>query len=91
LGRNQPENDRLLALARSRPDGEWTLLEPDNFQGPTALIVGPQSPAALAAAAAEIAARSRGVARDARLVLTDPAGTRRAGFTALSGAEAAKK
>jgi tRNA-uridine 2-sulfurtransferase len=67
LGRNAAENERLVALARSRPDREWTLLEPDNFQGPPALLAGPQSPGAMAAAAAEIARRSRRVPAGARL------------------------
>jgi len=91
LGRNEAENDRLAALADSQPDAEWALLEPDDFQGPTALIVGPPSPPALAAAAAEIARRSRRVPADARLRAADRAGSRRVELAALTGPEVAKK
>jgi tRNA-uridine 2-sulfurtransferase len=91
LGRNEAENGRLASLARSQPGAEWVLLEPDNFQGPTALVVGPQTPSRLAAAAAEIARRSHRVPGGARLLVAEAAGSHPVELAVLTADEAAKK
>lgn len=67
LGRNAEENVRLAELARQATTQEWLLVEPENFAGPTALVVGPGWAAGQAAAAAEIVRRSRAVPAGARL------------------------
>jgi tRNA-uridine 2-sulfurtransferase len=55
LGRNQAENGRLAGFAGER---RW-LVEPEGFPGPTALVCGPRSDAALERAMALINRHSR--------------------------------
>jgi hypothetical protein len=67
LGRNAAENDTLAALAAEIDDEPWVFLEPENFPGPSALIVGPSSEATLREAAEAILQRTRRVPADPQI------------------------
>jgi len=78
VGRNAAENALLAEMAAGEAAGVAVLLEPENFQAPTALIAGPATAATLHEAAAEISRRARIVPADAHVRITDGTGTRRA-------------
>jgi len=59
LGRNARENAILLQFAKRSDVPELAVLEPENFQGPTALIVGSVGDAAVRMAAQLLLARTR--------------------------------
>lgn len=71
FGRNAAENAALAAIASDAGAGISLLLEPENFQGPSALIVGPTSPTTIDQAAAEIARRARRVPPDPRVLVRE--------------------
>ncbi len=71
VGRNAAENEALAALAAGEAVGEAVLVEPENFQGATALIVGSATPGCLHEAGAEIVRRARVVPAEARFRVTD--------------------
>jgi hypothetical protein len=76
VGRNAEENEALSLLAAGDAAGEAILVEPENFQGATALIAGSATPSTLHEAGAEIVSRARQVPADARLRITDRDGQR---------------
>ncbi|MBN2217821.1 MAG: hypothetical protein JW719_10655 [Pirellulales bacterium] len=69
LGRSAEDNDALDRLARSNNADEATLVEPENFIGPSALVCGPTSPSLLQLTVMLMVAYTRQVDPSCREVL----------------------
>ncbi|MCS7306167.1 MAG: 7-cyano-7-deazaguanine synthase [Thermoguttaceae bacterium] len=55
LGRNASENQAIWALVQRFRPARWTVLDPVDFMGPVAVLVGPATPEALQQAASLVA------------------------------------
>jgi tRNA U34 2-thiouridine synthase MnmA/TrmU len=77
VGRNEPENDRLLYMHQSEDSTGSAILIPESFNGPSALIAGPITGAAIDYAAALVMRYSRGIDPHGATILVVLAGQER--------------
>jgi tRNA-specific 2-thiouridylase len=70
MGRNQEENDKLLAVPSANAAVEAAIIEPLGFTGPLALVLGELSDANLQRAAQHVARYSRNLPAEPRMLAT---------------------
>lgn len=73
LGRNASENQAIRSLAEQYRPAQWLLLDPADFMGPLAVLIGPGEKEALQKSA-QLAARYGDCAGEGKVRLLDPGG-----------------